>query len=123
MVRELHYSESTQLGILKLLKVLSDENKTIDDLIAPMDTWSYSGEINAPIADWPESVAPIVANLKAQYADGNINEIDGLRVDYSDWGFLVRASGTEPVIRLIVEAKTKEMMEEKISKLQGRIKA
>ena len=121
MFRELNYSESTQLGILKILKLLSEEKKTIDELVAPLDVWAYSGEINAPIAGWPDSVAPIVAKLKAQYADGALNEIDGLRVDYPDWWFLVRASGTEPVIRLIVEARTKDTMDEKIKEVQALI--
>ena len=123
MFKELKYSESTQLGLLKILKLLSIERKTIDELVAPLDTWSYSGEINTPIKGWPDSVTPILAKLRAKFMDGEVNELDGLRVDYEDWWFLVRASGTEPVIRLLVEAKTKAMMDEKVAELQAMIEA
>lgn len=121
MFRELNYAESTQLALLKILKILAIESKTIDQLVAPMETWAYSGELNTPIAGWPDSVKPILEKIKQHYPDATISELDGLKVDYPDWWFLLRASGTEPLIRLIVEARTKEMLEEKIKEVQALI--
>ena len=51
-----------------------------------------------------------LANL---YNDGKISWLDGIRVDYKDWWFNVRPSNTEPLLRLNLEAKSKEMMEKK----------
>jgi phosphomannomutase len=59
--------------------------------------------------------------LKSRYSDGRISKIDGLRIDFKDWWFLARASNTEPVLRLIVEAKTKELMEKKIKEISSLI--
>jgi len=46
-------------------------------------------------------------------------KIDGLRIDFDDWWFLVRPSNTEPVIRLMVEAKIKNVMKDKVKELQS----
>jgi phosphomannomutase len=51
--------------------------------------------------------------LKEKYKDGTLSELDGIKVSYPDWWFNVRSSNTEPLLRLNLEAKTKEMMEEK----------
>lgn len=80
---------------------------------APYQRYYHSGEINLKIADKKAAIGL----LKKQYADGQATEIDGLRVDFADWWFLARASNTEPVLRLIIEAKTKELMEEKKAEL------
>ena len=68
-----------------------------------------SGEINSKVADVPA----ILNAIKEKYSDGNMFELDGISVEYSNWWFNVRASNTEPLLRLIVEADTKELMEEK----------
>jgi len=47
------------------------------------------------------------------YKDGKISYLDGIRVDYSSWWFNVRPSNTEPLLRLNLEAKKKEIMEKK----------
>ena len=119
MFKVMNFSESTQLALLKLLKIMETEKKTIDELVQPMVTWAYSGEINTPIEGWPDSVPAILLKVKDRYRDAEISELDGLKVDYRDWWFLLRASGTEPLIRLIVEAKTKSLMDEKIKEVQG----
>jgi phosphomannomutase len=55
----------------------------------------------------------VIARLKERYADGVITELDGVKIDFPDWWFNVRPSNTEPVLRLNLETKTKEEMEEK----------
>jgi phosphomannomutase len=55
----------------------------------------------------------ILEKVKEKYSDGNVFELDGVSVEYKDWWFNLRKSNTEPVIRLNLEADTKELMEEK----------
>ncbi len=59
----------------------------------------------------------MLTKLKEQYADGEQSELDGLKVSYPDWWFNVRASNTEPLLRLNLEAETVEAMEAKKSEL------
>ena len=55
----------------------------------------------------------VLEKLKEIYKNGKLDELDGIRIDFPDWWFNVRASNTEPKLRLNLEAKTKELMEEK----------
>ena len=57
-----------------------------------------------------------------RYRAGKKTTIDGLRVDFSDWWFLLRPSNTEPVLRLIIEATTKKLLAEKRRELVGFLK-
>ena len=59
----------------------------------------------------------MIKKLEQEFNDGKISHIDGISVDYDDWHFNVRPSNTEPLIRLNLEAKTKEKMEEMRDKI------
>ena len=63
----------------------------------------------------------VIERLKKEYADGRQSFLDGLTVEYQDWWFNVRASKTEPLVRLVVEAESRELMEEKIKELTEKI--
>jgi len=77
-----------------------------------------SGEINSEVED----AQAIIAKLKERYSDGEISLIDGLSVEYPDWRFNVRPSNTEPLLRLNVEARSKELMEQKRDELLAQIR-
>jgi phosphomannomutase len=51
--------------------------------------------------------------IEARYSDAELATMDGISVDYPDWHFNVRASNTEPLLRLNLEAATPELMERK----------
>ncbi|MEX1113385.1 MAG: phosphomannomutase/phosphoglucomutase [Patescibacteria group bacterium] len=82
---------------------LSDERKRLES------SYSLSGELNSKVADVPA----VLARIKERYADGKIDELDGIAVRYPDWHFVVRPSNTEPVIRLTLEAASRKLMERK----------
>ena len=76
------------------------------------EKYFISGEINTKVADM--SVIPgKLKTLAARYADAHTYEIDGFSAEYPDLHFNVRASNTEPLLRLNLEATTAEMMERK----------
>ena len=58
-----------------------------------------------------------IAEIKKKYSDAMIGELDGLSVTYADWRFNIRTSNTEPLLRLNLEAKTKNLVSEKVEEL------
>ena len=99
--------------MIMLANLICAKNVPVSQLVAPLRKYFSSGEINSKVAD----VAPILDTLRKKYADGNMFELDGISSEYSNWWFNVRASNTEPLLRLIVEADTRELMEAKRDEL------
>jgi phosphomannomutase len=106
--------------MLYILKLLLAENKPLSEIVKPMKRYYHSGEINSEVGDIPW----VLKNLEAKY--GPIAKrsfhLDGYSAEYDEWWFNVRASNTEPLIRLNLEAKTKELMDEKVAELLGEIR-
>lgn len=108
--RENYYSDSAWISIFRVLSVLSEGNKTLQELKKDIFKYYFSGELNFKI----ENADTVINNLLQKYSDAAINNLDGYRFDFSDWWFIIRKSGTEPLIRLVAEAKTKEQLERKV---------
>lgn len=111
--KENYTAESQGLAFIKLANLTCKTGKKVNELVAPLRKYFASGEINSKVAD----VNAVLAKIKTKYADGKMFELDGISVEYSDWWFNVRSSNTEPLLRLIVEAKTRARMEEKRDEL------
>jgi len=103
---------------LKILQELSESGMGFSEYIRPYKRYFHSGEINSEVKDVQEKIQEI----KQKYSDGKQNDLDGISVEYPDWWFNVRGSNTEPVLRLNLEAKTKELMEEKRDEVLGTIR-
>jgi phosphomannomutase len=119
--RDNYYSDSGLIPFLLILELLSVENKTLSQLVGEMiSNFPCSGEINSRIEN-PQSKLEL---LKNKYSDGELNEIDGVSIEYSDWRFNVRLSNTEPLIRLNVESKgNQKLMEDKTKELLDLIRS
>ncbi len=111
-------AEMTTFAVITLLNLMNETGKKMSELIAELKRYFHSGEINSDVAD--KDV--IMQKLKETYKDGKLDELDGIRIDFPDWWFNVRASNTEPKLRLNLEAKTKELMEEKRDEVMGIIR-
>jgi phosphomannomutase len=61
----------------------------------------------------------IIARARETYRDGKLNELDGIRVDYPSWWFNLRKSNTEPLLRLVVEAASRQELEGRTSELKA----
>ena len=116
--RENYTAESQGLAFIKLANLICKTGRKVSELVAPLRKYFASGEINSKVADVPA----ILAKIKAKYSDGHMFELDGISVEYSDWWFNVRSSNTEPLLRLIVESKTKAQMEAKRDELLALIR-
>lgn len=119
--KEIGYVESSDLVMLKILKIVSNSGKHLSELIEPFQKYYHSGEINIPIEN-RESGVQMIQNLKESYKNGKIDEIDGVTVEYQDWWFNLRLSNTEPIVRLVVEADKKDLMDRKVKELTEEIK-
>ena len=104
--------------LLKILKEIKENKVSLSSLIKPLKRYYYSGEINFKIKNKKGKIK----ELKKRYKSGKVLEIDGLRVEFNDWWFLVRPSNTEAVLRLIVEAETKTLLFKKKRELTKAIK-
>ena len=116
--RENYTAESQGLAFIKLANLICKTGRKVSELVAPLRKYFASGEINSKVADVPA----VLAKIKAKYSDGRMFELDGISVEYSDWWFNVRSSNTEPLLRLIVESKTKAQMEAKRDELLALIR-
>jgi phosphomannomutase len=107
--RDHYFADSGMMALAKVLDLLGREGKPIDDLLAPLRRTSATGEINFKVADKDA----IVRALREKFHDGRQDTLDGITIEYDDWWFNVRASNTEPLLRLNLEANTRDLLEQK----------
>lgn len=104
------FYEVPMIVILKLLEYISVENKPFSEIIKPLKKYFHSGEINLEVDDKKGKIKEIAE----KYKDAKkILWLDGVSIEYDDFWFNVRPSNTEPLLRLNLEAKSKEIMEKK----------
>jgi phosphomannomutase len=116
--RENFFTESSSMAALCVANMISRSGKPLSEMVKPIQRYFASGEINSEVKD----TAAVLQRLKAEYVDGRVITLDGVSVEYADWWFNVRGSNTEPLVRLNVEARTREMMERKREELLGAIR-
>lgn len=116
--KENSFAESSALAVLYIANLLSQSDHSLSQLIAPIQRYFASGEINSSVADADH----VLEVLRARYADARIETLDGLSFEYENWWFNVRRSNTEPLIRLNLEAKTAALMEDKREEVLGLIR-
>ncbi|MDA1197243.1 MAG: phosphomannomutase/phosphoglucomutase [Nanoarchaeota archaeon] len=111
--RDNYYTDSGIIAALKVIELLCRKDETLSSLVSHLHVYFHSGEINSKVDD---SVG-IMKTLASTYASGDVSELDGIRVDFDEWWFNVRASNTEPLLRLNVEATSKKLLQEKKKEL------
>jgi len=111
--RDNFFADNGFIPALLILELMSRKGQTLHELLRPLaERYFISGEINTKLKSMGEVPARLVA-IGARYADGQQYELDGLSVEYPGWHFNVRPSNTEPLLRLNLEATTRELMEQK----------
>ena len=113
--RDFFYCDSGMIPWLLVAQLVSTSGKKLSELVNDrMRLFPASGEINRRVADASFAIEEI-SNLYAADAK-SIDKTDGISLEYDDWRFNLRASNTEPVIRLNVETRANEaLMKEKVS--------
>ncbi|MGD9253258.1 MAG: phosphomannomutase/phosphoglucomutase [Holophagae bacterium] len=113
--RRNYTADSSIMTVIEALNHLRETGKTLSELVAPLERYHATGEINFHVDD----KEGMIRRLAEDFAGGEIDYLDGITVQFDDWWFNVRPSNTEPLLRLVLEARTAEMMEEKKEVLLG----
>jgi phosphomannomutase len=94
-------ADSGTVPALLILELLSKKGAKLSELLEPLTSkYFISGEINSTVDDGEARMKA----LAERYSDGEVTWLDGVSVDYEDWHFNVRASNTEPLLRLNLES-------------------
>ncbi len=113
--KDMFFAESSDLAVLMILKAMKRTGKKLSELVAPLLRYFHSGEINFEAKD----KEAVIKRLEDGYASRakDVLRIDGLRCDFDSWWFSVRASNTEPLVRLNLEAKSRKEMDAKVGEV------
>jgi phosphomannomutase len=112
--RDAYYSDSGMIAVMSVVNMLAKSGKKLSELAAEYSSrYATAPEHNLEVAD----SAPVFEALKAKFADGRQDQLDGLTVTYPDWWFNLRASNTEPLVRLNIEADNEALLEAKQSEV------
>jgi phosphomannomutase len=122
--RDNFFADNGFIPALLILELMSKKGQSLHELLEPLsEKYFISGEINTKLKSMAE-VPPKLVALGAKYADApNVYELDGISVEYPEWHFNVRASNTEPLLRLNLEATTRQLMEQKREEVLALIRA
>ena len=108
-------ADSGLIAALVILEALSAHNGGLSDLVSSLDRYAASGEINTKVDD----TAAVIERVAAAYPDAAQDRLDGLTVDFGDWWFNLRASNTEPLLRLNLETAAADDVERRVDEVRA----
>ncbi len=119
--RDFSQADSGVIPFLLVLELLSRTERPFSELLRGYrDTYFLTGEINTPVSD----VAVKLQELKERFGpEGEVSHLDGISIEAPDWHMNVRPSNTEPLLRLNLEARSRELMERKRDEVLALIRA
>ena len=109
--RDFSQADSGVIPFLLMLELLSKRGQKLSEILRPFrETYFITGELNTPVPD----VDAKLQELEERFGkEGRVSHLDGISIDAEDWHMNVRPSNTEPLLRLNLEARSKELMERK----------
>jgi len=119
--KEFWRADSGMLAALHAIAALGESKKSISKILAEYQRYFASGEINSKVKDAQAAISQI-KEIYGKKSELELDELDGLTVNGDTWWFNVRASNTEPLLRLNVEAKTQARMEKLRDQVLGEIR-
>ncbi len=107
-------ADSGLIAAVIVLEQLSRANVPLSELLAPLQRYEASGEINTKVTD----TDAVLEKVAQHYSDADSDRLDGLTVDYGDWWFNLRPSNTEPLLRLNLEAASQDDVDRRVAEVQ-----
>jgi len=111
------FADSAIIAVLEVLGAMGRTGEPLSALVKPFQKYAQSGEVNFRVGD----TAALFATIREQFKDAQIDELDGVTVQYPDWWFNLRGSNTEPLVRLNLEAANENQLKEKFAALKSMI--
>jgi phosphomannomutase len=118
--RDFYYSDSGLLASLIFLSVIAENKKKgipVSKMISKIEAYNNSGEINFKIEHKKEAMNAVKDFYFKRAQPDAFFDFDGYRLEYEDWWFNIRPSNTEPYLRMLVEAKSKELLDTKVKEI------
>ncbi len=115
--KDFFYSDSGLLSsmiVLRIVSALKKKGIRLSEQMDSMTKYFNSGEVNFKIEDKAGAMKAVCEHFTAQEKPLKVMDFDGYRLEYPDWWFNIRPSNTEPYLRFICEARTEEMLREKV---------
>jgi phosphomannomutase len=117
--RENYFCDSAFIAAAVVLGIINKSKIPVSEITRGINPYFFSGEINFEVKD-----QELILNKITEYfPKGNVNNLDGVKIDFNSWWFILRPSGAEPLLRLVVEAESEKLMKEKIMELKTIIKS
>ncbi|MEK7201967.1 MAG: phosphomannomutase/phosphoglucomutase [Patescibacteria group bacterium] len=112
--RDFYFADNGLIPFLLFLNIVAKTKESVSEMVRLMEEkYIISGEINFEVSDKDK----MLAKIEQQYADGSIDRTEGLSITFESWRFNLRASNTENLLRLNVEAKDKSTCDQKTAEL------
>jgi phosphomannomutase len=96
------------------MRVISEDGRPLSALRREVELYAASGEINYEVRDPQASID----HIEAAFPDAELDRLDGLSIDFGDSWFNLRASNTEPLLRLNVEARDPGTVEDTVRRVE-----
>lgn len=113
--RDNFYADSGMITLVHMLNLLSTYDQPISELVKPIKRYATSGEMNFEVED----KQAMMDQMSQKYSDAEIDNLDGITIQFDNWWFNCRPSNTEPLLRLNVEAKNTDILNEKLTELKA----
>ena len=120
--KDFFYSDSGLLASILILRVLANLKKegiSFSQIIGKIARYQNSGEINFKLTDKQGAMDAVKAHFEEQEKPTAFMAFDGYRVEFPDWWCNIRPSNTEPYLRFICEATTKELLDKKVAEVKS----
>jgi phosphomannomutase len=104
--RDNFFADSSLLTVIEVLNAVRRAGAPLGEQLEPFRRYHGTGEVNFHVED----KEGMIRRLAGEFADGRADDLDGITVEYPDWWFNVRPSNTEPLLRLVLEARTADLL-------------
>ena len=119
--RDFHWCDSGELASLVALGEIAAAQRrggSLSELVKPIDRYANTGELNFRIEDKAGTMERLRKHFVSKAEPEALYDFDGYRIEYRDWWFNVRPSNTEPYLRLIIEARTQDLLASRLSEIK-----
>jgi len=110
-------ADSGLITLVHILNLVSESEVPVSELIKPLRRYATTGEVNFRVDDKQAKMD----ELTKRYSDGQVDHLDGVTVLYKDWWFNCRPSNTEPLLRLNVEARSQDLLDERFGQIKSHL--